>query len=276
MMTQALAAEWLKLTKNRWAAFWAWGFVPVLTLVLGVLMETFSRATPGGAMLGAAAPVNSTLEGLGSYGNIFLRLFPIAGAATLFAGEYRWETWRSILPRNERASIMLAKLVAFACAGAISVLLCGLAGFLTGLYEAFIFHDINWPRVGTVEIILALLIGFLASFLQLLATAGVVIVIAVVSRSMIASIIGSFSVFLAAELLTAYLRFRMSSASEIMAFLPNVAGDALRQMADAFRGDPDALGIHLALPGAATLLLWCVALSATAILLFRRQDLSRE
>ena len=81
---------------------------------------------------------------------------------------------------------------------------------------------------------------------------------------------------LAAELLTAYLRFRMSSASEVMAFLPNVAGDALRQMASAFRGDPDALGIHLALPGAATLVLWCVVLSAAAIAVFRRQDLSRE
>jgi ABC-2 type transport system permease protein len=276
MMTQALAAEWLKLTKNRWATFWAWGFVPVLTLMLGVLMETVSRATPGGAMLAAAAPISSTLDGLASYGNIFLRLFPIAGAATLFAGEYRWETWRSILPRNERASIMRAKLGAFAVAAAISVLLCGLAGFLTGLYEAAIFRDINWPDVGAGEVVLALVIGFAASFLQLLAAAGVVIIIAVASRSMIASIIGGFSVFLAAELLTAYSRFRMSGASEIMAFLPNVAGDALRQMANAIRGDPDAVGVHLALPGAATLALWCVALSAAAIMLFRRQDLSRE
>jgi ABC-2 type transport system permease protein len=276
MMTEALAAEWLKFTKNRWAMFWAWGFVPVLTLVLGVLVETFSRATPGGGMLGAAAPVNSTLDGLGSYGNIFLRLFPIAGAASLFAGEYRWETWRAILPRNERASIMLAKLCTFVFAGAISILLCGLAGFLTGLYEGALFHNLIWPRVGAVEIVLALAIGFAASLLQLMATAGVVILIAVLSRSMIASIIGSFSVFLAAELFTAFLRLRMGSASEIMSFLPNVAGDAMRQMASAIRGDPDALGIHLALPGAAALLFWCVVLSAAAIALFRHQDLSRE
>jgi ABC-2 type transport system permease protein len=276
MMTEAFRAEWLKLTKNRWATFWAWGFVPVLTLVFGILLETFSRATPGGAMLGYAAPVSTAIDGLGSYGNIFFRLFPIAGAATLFAGEYRWETWRSILPRNERTTIMLAKLCVFAAAGAISILLCGMAGFLTGLYEGALLGAINWPTVGAGEVILSLIVGFAASFLQLMATAGVVVLIAVVSRSMIASIIGGFSVFLAAELLTAFLRLRMASASEIMAFLPNVAGDALRQLAGAIRGDPDALGLHLALPGAGALILWCIALSAAAIYLFRVQDLSRE
>ena len=276
MMTEAFRAEWLKLTKNRWSMFWAWGFVPLLTLVLGVLVETFSRGTSGGAMLGYAAPIATTLDGLGSYGNIFLRLFPIAGAATLFAGEYRWETWRAILPRNERSAIMLAKLCVFAAAGAISILLCGVAGFLTGLYEGVLFHSLHWPTAGAGEVTLALAIGFAASFLQLMATAGVVILIAVISRSMIASIIGGFSVFLASELLSAFLRVRMSSASEIMALLPNVAGDALRQLAGAIRGDPDAIGVHLALPGAAALMTWCIALSAAAIVLFRRQDLSRE
>jgi ABC-2 type transport system permease protein len=256
--------------------FWAWGFVPVLTLFLGILLETFSRATPGGAMLGYAAPVSSTLDGLGSYGNIFFRLFPIAGAATLFAGEYRWETWRSILPRNERSAIMLAKLCVFAVAGAISILLCGVAGLLTGIYEAALFGNLYWPSVGAGEVILSLVVAFAASFLQLMATAGVVILIAVLSRSMIAPIIGGFSVFLAADLLYAFLRLRLSSASEIMALLPNVAGDAMRQMASAIRGDPDALGLHLALPGAATLILWCIVLSGAAIYLFQRQDLSRE
>jgi ABC-2 type transport system permease protein len=276
MITEALSAEWLKLTKNRWAMFWAWGFVPVLTLAFGVLVETFSRATPGGAMLGYAAPVSTALDGLGSYGNIFFRLFPIAGAATLFAGEYRWETWRAILPRNERATIMLAKLCVFAAAGAISILLCGVAGFLAGLYEAALFGNINWPAVGAGEVILSLMLGFAASFLQLMATAGVVILIAVLSRSMIAAIIGGFSVFLGAELLSVYLRVRLASASEIMTLLPNVAGDALRQLAGAVRGDPDAIGVHLALPGAASLILWCLILSGAAIYLFRSQNLSRE
>lgn len=276
MMTEAFGAEWLKLTKNRWSIFWAWAFVPLLTLAFGVLVETFSRSTPGGAMLGYAAPVNSTLDGLGSYGNIFFRLFPIAGAATLFAGEYRWETWRAILSRNGRTTIMLAKLCVFSVAGAISILLCGVAGFVTGLYEAALFSNINWPAVGAGDVVLSLLVGFAASFLQLMATAGVVIFISVLSRSMIAAIIGAFSVFLVAELFSAFMRLGLASASEIMALLPNVAGDSMRQMAGAIRGDPDALGLHLALPGAAALILWCIVPSAAAIVLFRRQDLSRE
>jgi len=276
MITEAFRAEWLKLTRNRWAMFWAWGFVPVLGLVLGVLVETFSRAMPGAAIFSYAAPVNSVLEGLGSYGNIFLRLFPISGAAILFAGEYRWETWRAILPRNGRFTVMLAKLGVFALAGAISILLCGVAGLISGLYEATLYGNINWPHVSAGEVILSLVVGFTASFLQLMATAGVVILIAVLSRSMIAAIIGGFSVFLAAELLSVYLKVRLPSAGEILALLPNVAGDSLRQMANAIRGDPDAIGLQLALPGAASLILWCVVLTAAALLVFQRQDLARE
>ncbi len=276
MIAQALASEWLKLSKNRWTMFWAWGFIPALALLTGILIETFSRTTPGGAILGAAAPVSATLDGLGAYGNVVVRLFPIAGAATLFAGEYRWETWRAILTRNGRTAIMLAKLCVFAVAAAISILLCGAAGLLTGLYEGALFGNFIWPSVGASAVILALRVGFAASFLQLMATVGVVMLIAMLSRSMIAAIIGGVGVFLVCDLLSVYMRVRLPSASEIMALLPNIAGEALRQLASGIAGDPDALGLHLALPGAAALTLCCVVLSAAAIYLFRRQDLSRE
>src|SRR5262249_37382025 len=159
-------------------------------------------------------------------------------------GEYRWETWRAILPRNERTTVMLAKLSAFALAGAASTLLCGLAGFLSGLYEAMLYGNVHWPPVSAGEVALALVVGFAASFLQLMTAAGVALLIAVLSRSMIAAIIGTFTVFLAAELLSVFLRLRLPSARDVMALLPNMAGDALRQMASALGGDPDATGLQ--------------------------------
>lgn len=276
MIVDALRAELLKLTKNRWALFWCWGFVPVLILVTGVLIETFSRSMPAAAMLAFAAPITSALDGLGGYGNVFLRLFPVAGGALLFAGEYRWETWRAILPRNERTAIMLAKLGAFAIAGAASTGLCGIAGLLVGFCDATMSGAVHWPPVSAGEVVLSLFVGFGASFLQLMATAGAVILIAVLSRSMLAAILGSFFILIAAELLAAFMRLTLPRAPDSAALFPNLAGDAIRQLADALRGDPDAIGLHLALPGVAALLMWLLVLSAAAILVFRRQDLPRE
>src|SRR5262245_24707400 len=119
MILEALRSEILKLTKNRWSMFWAFGFVPLFTLVIGLLFETFVRTTGNGPLANVTSPMNATLDGLSAFNNSFLQIFPIAGAAILFAGEYRWETWRAILPRNQRSAILVAKMLAFALAVAI-------------------------------------------------------------------------------------------------------------------------------------------------------------
>jgi ABC-2 type transport system permease protein len=38
-------------------------------------------------------------------------LFLMIGAAAILAGDYRWETWRLLTPRNTRQNLLLAKLV---------------------------------------------------------------------------------------------------------------------------------------------------------------------
>ena len=60
------------------------------------------------------------------------------------------------------------------------------------------------------------------------------------------------------------------------AAFPNLAANALHQASKDMPGDPDAYAVQLAVPGAIALALWCVAFSAAAMLLFRRQDLSKE
>ncbi len=60
------------------------------------------------------------------------------------------------------------------------------------------------------------------------------------------------------------------------ATFPNLAANALHQASKDMLGDPDACAVQLAVPGAIALALWRVAFSAAAMLLFRRQDLSKE
>jgi len=274
MILQALRAELLKLTKNRWSAFWCYAFPPIFWFITGFIFETFMRVPAMAAMLDIAAPITSARDGFGAYNNLFLQIFPIAGAAILFAGEYRWETWRAILPRNGRHSIIIAKLITFAIAAVLSVLGCGLAGLLVGLWDATQAANVMWPRAGSGSVALCLSIAFAASSLQLMATAGLVMLVAVFGRAMIGAIVGPFIILTVAEI--ASLRFRLSDAGLEAAAFPNLAFNALHQLSKDMLGDPDAYAVQLAVPGAIALGIWCIVLSAVAIARFQRQDLSKE
>jgi ABC-2 type transport system permease protein len=275
MIFEALRSEILKLTKNRWSMFWAFGFVPLFTLLMGLLFETFVRTTGNGPLANITSPMNVTLDGLSAFNNSFLQIFPIAGAAILFAGEYRWETWRAILPRNQRSAILVAKLLTFGLAIAAGIILSGIGGWLVSTYDLLVLHAApRAPRAGPGEVVIALLVAFGGSFLQAMAVATLVMFAAVVSRAMIASIIAPFMILIGAAL--AASRIRIPNADLSAAAFPSIAGTSIDQMARAISGDPDAIGIHLAIPGAAALLLWSIVFSGAAIYLFRRQDLSRE
>ncbi len=274
MILQALRAELFKLRKNRWTAFWAFGFMPLFTLAGGLVEETLSRFSVFAQMLAYAAPISSVFNGLSSLSNPVTQIFPVVGAATLFAGEYRWETWRAILPRTERTPMMLAKILAFAIATALSIIACGVCGLLVGFYDAFLVGSADWPASGAGAVTLALVVAFLATFLQVMTAGGIALLISVLSRSGMAAIVGTLVLLVALEL--ASIRFRLPDAEPFASLFPNLAGRGVREFAYSISGDPDAVGMQLALPGAISLIAWFLALSTAALAVFRRQDLSRE
>jgi ABC-2 type transport system permease protein len=288
MILQALRAELLKLARNRWSTFWAYGFPPLFSLLAGLIVQFVVRLPAGAEMFNAAAPITSVRDGLATYSGLFLQIFPIAGAAILFAGEYRWETWRAILTRNGRTTIMLAKLIAFVIAIVLSILACGLAGLLVGLIDASQSATIVWPRADGGQIALSLVLSFAGAFLQLMATAGLVMIIAVCSRAIIAAIVGPFLILSVAEI--ASIRFRLPDLRDWAPLFPNLGSDAIQQVSRTMLDTPnatisdfarsfgqaDANAQNLAPLGAAALVLWAIALTAAAIFVFRSQDLSKE
>jgi ABC-2 type transport system permease protein len=272
ILGNAVRAEIFKLRRDRATLFWAFGLTPIVTLAGGVVIEAASRMA--GASIAPADPVGAALGGLAAAGNPLVQLLLIIGAAVVFAGEYGWKTWRSILPRSERTALLLAKFVTFMAAAALSVALCGLAGFVSGLFEAAILGmPLAWPAEAGGAV-LAVLLSFAASVLQLLVIAGLVATAAICTRSMLAASTGPFMLLVGLELVAT--RISLPDASLATALMPNIAARALREMGVYLRGDADAVGLHLAVPGAAALLVWSALLIVAAVALFRRQDLAEE
>lgn len=200
MIAQAFRAEVFKLLRNRWTFFWAFGFMPLFALLTGIAEETLARAYAGDP-LPYANPVRYAYDGLSTMQASVFQLFAIVGAAILFAGEYRWETWRAILPRNDRTAVLIAKLAVFALALAACLMACSLARFAVGLYDAMLTGKADWPS----NPLPAMLTGFGAAFLQLMVTGALAMFVAVVSRSLMAAIVAPLVILVALDLLS--LRF---------------------------------------------------------------------
>lgn len=272
MILEAVRAEIFKLLHNRWSAFWAFGFMPVFALVSGLIEQTWMHTYVPDFFF-YAAPATEGVLGLSTIESSVFQLFAIIGAAILFAGEYRWETWRAILPRNSRINVMIAKFATFTLALAISILACGVARFFVGLYDAALTGTATWPAsIGSL--LLAILLGFTATFMQAMVTAAFVLLVAVVTRSMMAAIIAPFMVLVAVEI--GSLRYRFDPTDLTGSLFPNLAGRSLREMANSAMGDPDMTVPYLATPGALAMIGWFALFTAAALFLFRRQDLSRE
>ncbi len=272
MIIDALRAELYKLSRNRWSTFWAFGFMPLFALGMGVIEQAAYHFYMGD-LLPYAAPLHESLGGLATFSASIFQLCGIAGAAIIFGGEYRWETWRAALTRVDRAPIMAAKMLAFAIAISISLLLCGVARLIVGFIDVGLTGYATWPPVDPGAIALAHLMGFSATFLQMMVTAAFVMLVCVVSRAMTAGIVAALLTLVACEI--ASIRGNMGDEL-IWVLFPNIAGEALRQAGNIMMGGRDGLLAGFAWQGAAALVMWFILLSAAALALFTRQDLSKE
>ena len=273
MIAEALRAELYKLSRNRWSMFWAFGFMPAFALASGLIEQAYYHFSMGD-IIPYAAPLWDSFSGFGTLSASIFQLCGIAGAAIIFGGEYRWETWRASLTRNDRMPVMLAKLATFAIAISTCLVLCSLARLTSGLVDAALTRtDTTWPSVGAGEIALAHLLAFTATFMQMMVTASFVMLVCVITRAMTAGIVATLLVLFACEI--ASIRAN-AGGDPLWTLFPNIAGEGIRQAARVVMGDTDAILAGFALPGAAALVMWFVLLTAAALALFARQDLSKE
>lgn len=268
MLVDAIAAERFRLLKDRGAVFWGVLFTPIAGLVLNIGGELFARRLLKDVPPIPVDVVDRMVKALAGGASPVVGLFVLILSTAVLAGDYRWETWRLLTPRNSRVNLLLAKLATVAAAVAICLALYALAAGLGGVFSAVTsgggFEAYRGPAA-------AHLLGtFAVSWLQLMVLVALSALIGVTTRSTMGALIACL-VFAVVQSIAA----SQMHAPELKALaVPAFSGDLLKVVLLTPRSVTDepapwamALGFLLA---------WFVGLSAAALALFQRQDLTRE
>ena len=133
-MIDLFRAEWQKIAGNRWVAgclIWifplmALAFILVAMVVLS-LSETARTSFQGDDTL---RWTEYTISVWDVPTNPFGRLILLGFTAVIFGGEYQWQTWKNILPRNQRVSLLLIKFVTL---GVFVVIAFGVMSIIWGI-----------------------------------------------------------------------------------------------------------------------------------------------
>lgn len=269
MLRAALRGELYRTLRNAGPLFWAYAAIPLVMILFALVVEIFVGLRMQGVP--ASRPfAEIAVRPFAAAGNPIVHLFYAVGAATLFAGEYRWETWRLLVPRNRRAYLVAAKFLVYAMLVAASLV----ATFALTLAIRFGGQVIGgWPIGWATDpsALLRLIVAAAASIVEATAFGGIVACVAIASRSLTAAILLPFLLSLGSVFALEYLGHQ--AALDAMLLIPSQAGDAVRAWA---AGAAPTLGASGAAAACASLAAWAAATLAAAIFLFRRQDLAKE
>lgn len=117
MWRKLFRAEWYKITGNRWATgcmIWIFPALAVLVTLFALGASIFSSSFRTGVTEEPALWTEVAILPWVIPNNPLGRMLLIGFTAVLFAGEYQWNTWKVIVPRSQRAPLILTKFVAVA------------------------------------------------------------------------------------------------------------------------------------------------------------------
>ncbi|ADL00848.1 hypothetical protein [Brevundimonas subvibrioides] len=285
LLPDAVRSEAYRLVRNRMAVFWSVFFVPLLFIAGGAIFHLVNKgkaaelagATGLPADLLTAAPVNLMDGfgiGVGAIANGAILVFMLIGAATLYAGDYRWETWRLTSARNSRVNLLLGKLAVFKLTALATMATFLIAGLLFSVTEAVIYgRSLTFDAEGFKAGQFGLLV--LLAWVRIVQYAMIALLAAILTRSMLATLFVPVVVGFAQSLLGGPglgLLGWEPTAWQSQLLLPGLAYDTLK----AAIGGAPGLADGLTLKAVVSLALWTLAPLAAAIALFSRQDLSKE
>ena len=283
MLADAIAAEIYKLSRHWTALFWGFCAVPLANLLFNLALSTWLALHTSG--VGLSLSISAGLGGkpaLGPVilhaftlsGSFFFQIFYLAGAAVLFAGEYRWETWRLLVPRNSRFNLLAAKFAVYGLATAASILALGAAAAIAALYDGLLAGVM--PAGLASNFPLQAVILFLICWAQLLLMGGFVALLAVATRALTGPLLAAIF-FSVVQNIGMTLVHPWEAPLRFFAYLPAMSVYVLQAW---IQGQEIAPGVHAdpakLLPAALFVLAWITALAAAAAGLFQRQDLPRE
>lgn len=291
MLVDAIRAEGFRLSKNRTALFWSLLFVPVITVAIGTITQFVIKANEARLMADAEAPpelremmvtggeldlAQGLVSAAGTLANPMVLLFVLIGAATIYAGDYRWETWRLISARNSRVNLMLGKLATVAGLSLLAMLFMLVAAVIENFIRASMF-DRSVVFGATGEAAGQFLGQFALSWLRILQFTMLGMLAASVTRSLLAALF--------VPLVIGVAQFFTPQMLAPMGFLP----DAWLSMLVNPAASTDAISAAIAggeraaalpegvvLKAWVSLGLWTLVPLAGALAWFQKQDLSKE
>ena len=290
MLVDAIRAEGFRLSKNRTALFWSVLFAPVLTLAIGAITSIAIKSNETALMADTKAPpelkelMTSTpldmghalVAAAGNLANPLVLAFVVIGAATIYAGDYRWETWRLISARNSRPNLLLGKLAVVAGLALTARLLMLLSSLAENLIRAGIFdRTLAFSMTGEMFGRFLGLAGL--GWLRILQFTMIGMLTAVVTRSLLAALFVPL-VLGVAQALSPQMLMSMGVLPDAWLSIlvnPGAGTDAIAAM---IQGGPAAAALPdgLVLKAWVSLGLWTLVPLAGALAWFRKQDLSKE
>lgn len=284
MLIDAIRAEGYRVTKNRVQLFLGVLFTPLLFALGGIAFHIFTKgkgdemAAKAGLNVAAAAPVNMA-DALGfgaSYAaNGVLMIFVLIVAAGIYAGDYRWETWRLISARNDRISLILGKvgvvkLIALAATAAF--LIASLVFFAAQaiVYQRPMIFSLDGGHTGQFGLL------WLLAWVRVVQFTLIALLTAVMSRSMMAALFVPWALgFVQSILGQAMGMFGWEPHMWApLLLLPGLDYDTLKMAI--VQGGAPAAAAESTMRALVGLGLWTVIPLAGALAWFQRQDLSKE
>ena len=286
MLADAVRSESWRLLKNRTAVFWSVFFVPIVGLILSTisffLIKSKTAQINGGqlpaelSMVGPLDLGHAITNNAGDLANSAILAFLLIGAATLYAGDYRWETWRLISARNSRPNLLLGKVGVLKLLTLVAMLVFLATGALSEVIKAGIFARPLTFSFGAAEASQFCLL-FLLCFVRVIQFLMISLLAATVTRSLLAALF--------IPLVLGVGQFFLGQMSPMLGWAPSdwltqllVPGLAFDTLKAIIQGGMEAAAMPdgLAIKAITSLAVWTLVPLAAAIAWFSRQDLSKE
>ena len=290
MLVDAIRAEGFRLSRNRTALFWSLVFVPMVMLVIGAVTNFVLKGSETKILGDEKMPpelkealargtldlADALVTAAGNFANPLLLLFVLIGAATIYAGDYRWETWRLISARNSRGNLLLAKLAVVAMLALAAMAFMLIASLAENLIKAAVFErTLTFAMTGEKAL---QFLGFTGlSWLRILQFTMMGMLAAVLTRSLLAALFVPL-VFGVAQFFTPQMLAPMGVMPDAWLSVlvnPGAATDVIQAV---IKGGAEAAALPdgLVLKAWTSVTLWTLIPLAGALAWFRRQDLSKE
>ncbi|MEN5363722.1 ABC transporter permease subunit [Brevundimonas intermedia] len=285
MLADAIRSETYRLSKNRTALFWSVLFIPIMGILLATLGFVVAKANeaklagklPPELMKGGPLDLGLTLvKSAGDFANPAILMFVLIGAATIYAGDYRWETWRLISARNTRPNLLTGKVVVVALVIVLATFAALISDVFASLIQAAVFgRPVTFSMTGAAVADFGLLT--LTSWARILQFTMLGLLGAVVTRSLLAALFAPLVIGIAQFFLPQLLLpMGVTPDGWLMPLLsPGLATDLLKAVIQGGMAAAE-LPDHALAKGVISLALWIGVPFAAAVAWFNRQDLSKE